>query len=124
MWLARIEGEGMAHLIDRPDWANDVTLWKGELQGQAYGADICVIFNYQQEAGGGPRLHRHPYPETFIIRSGVAIFTVAGETITAKAGQIVVVPAHTPHKFTNAGPAPLETIDIHASGEFVTEWLE
>jgi mannose-6-phosphate isomerase-like protein (cupin superfamily) len=74
--------------------------------------------------GGGPRLHRHPYPETFIIRSGMGMFTVGGESIQGTAGQIVVVPAHTPHKFTNAGPYPLETIDIHESGRFITEWLE
>lgn len=114
----------MAHVIDRGAWADDPVLWKGELQGEAYGADICVIFNYMPEPGGGPRLHQHPYPETFIIRSGAAIFTVAGETVRATAGQIVVVPPHTPHRFTNAGPNSLETIDIHASSTFVTEWLE
>src|SRR5262245_35272020 len=114
----------MTHVIDRTDWSDDAVLWKGELQGEAYGANVSIIFNYEHETGGGPRLHQHPYSETFIIRSGVAIFTVAGETIRATAGQIVVVPAHTPHKFTNAGPAPLETIDIHASSHFVTEWLE
>jgi mannose-6-phosphate isomerase-like protein (cupin superfamily) len=114
----------MAHVIDRTAWADDPALWKGEWQGGACGAGISVIFNYLPDAGGGPRLHRHPYPETFIVRSGVAVFTVAGETIRASAGQIVVVPAHTPHTFTNAGPGPLETVDIHANGEFITEWLE
>jgi mannose-6-phosphate isomerase-like protein (cupin superfamily) len=113
-----------AHLIDRVDWADDPTLWKGELQGGPYGANISIIFNDVREPGGGPRLHRHPYAETFIIRSGVGLFTVADETIRAIAGQVVIVPAHTPHKFTNAGPGPLETIDIHASGQFITEWLE
>jgi mannose-6-phosphate isomerase-like protein (cupin superfamily) len=114
----------MAHVIDRAEWADDPTLWLGELQGKTYAAGICIIFNYLPASGGGPRLHRHPYPETFIIRSGVAVFTVAGRTIRATAGQIVVVPADTPHTFTNAGPDPLETIDIHANGEFITEWLE
>jgi len=36
----------------------------------------------------------------------------------------VVVPPDTPHKFTNAGSVPLDTIDIHQSGRFITEWLE
>lgn len=112
------------HVIERAEWSEDPAGWKGEIQGELRGSGISLIFNYQQEAGGGPRLHRHPYPETFIIRSGVATFTVAGESIQVKAGQIVVVPAHTPHKFTNAGPAPLESIDIHESGRFITEWLE
>jgi mannose-6-phosphate isomerase-like protein (cupin superfamily) len=114
----------MAHVIDRAAWADDPALWKGEIQGGAYDAGVSIIFNYLAGPGGGPRLHRHPYPETFIVRSGVAKFTVAGETIMATAGHIVVVPANTAHSFTNAGSAPLETIDIHASGRFETEWLE
>jgi hypothetical protein len=50
--------------------------------------------------GDGPRLYRHPYPETFIIRSGEALFTVGDDVISAAGGQIVVVPLNTPHKFT------------------------
>jgi mannose-6-phosphate isomerase-like protein (cupin superfamily) len=37
---------------------------------------------------------------------------------------ILVAPANVPHKFENLGPDPLITIDIHESGEFITEWLE
>ena len=114
----------MTHVINREDWADDLEYWRGELQGGAHGANISMIFSRLAEAGGGPRLHRHPYPETFIIRSGEALFTVGGEEIRADAGQIVIVPSNTPHKFTNAGSTPLETIDIHESGKFITEWLE
>ena len=46
------------------------------------------------------------------------------ESIEAGEGQILVVPPDTPHKFSNLGPGSLETIDIHESGDFVTEWLE
>jgi mannose-6-phosphate isomerase-like protein (cupin superfamily) len=114
----------MAHVIDREEWATAPEGWNGELQGGAYGADICVIFNLLETPGGGPRLHKHPYPETFIIRTGTGLFTVGDKEITATEGQILVVPADTPHKFTNLGPGPLETIDIHESGKFITHWLE
>ena len=114
----------MAAVIERRDWSDDPARWHGEWEGGAHGANICVIFNRQEKPGGGPRLHQHPYPETFIIREGTGLFTVGDETITAVAGQILVVPANTPHKFTNPGPGPLESIDIHESGSFVTEWLE
>jgi mannose-6-phosphate isomerase-like protein (cupin superfamily) len=114
----------MAHIINREDWAVDPRLWSGEIQCGPYGAGLCIIFNHMEKPGGGPRLHRHPYPETFVIRSGEALFTVGDEQIKAVAGQIVIVPANTPHKFTNPGPGALETIDIHESGKFVTEWLE
>jgi quercetin dioxygenase-like cupin family protein len=39
------------------------------------------------------------------------------------AGQVLVVPADTPHKFAT-GPDGYEGIHIHANYRFVTEWLE
>ncbi|MER8412146.1 cupin domain-containing protein [Mesorhizobium sp. M0870] len=71
-----------------------------------------------------PRLHTHPYAEIFIIRQGTGLFTVGDQEIEASAGQILIVPPNTPHKFTNLGPGPLETTDIHENGSFITEWLE
>jgi len=114
----------MAHVIEREDWAEHLDRWQGELQCGAYGADICIIFNFLPEPGGGPRLHRHPYAETFIVRSGIGLFTVGDQQITATAGQILITPPDTPHKFTNIGPGPLETTDIQPNGKFITEWLE
>jgi len=114
----------MAHVIDRDTWAVRSDRWKGELQCGAYGSNSCLIFNYLPDVGGGPRLHTHPYAEIFIIRQGTGLFTVGDEEIEASVGQILIVPPNTPHKFTNLGPGPLETTDIHESGSFVTEWLE
>ena len=98
--------------------------WSGEFEGGAYGAGLSVIFFATDEIGFGPKLHRHPYPETFIVRLGRARFTVGDRTIDAEAGEIVVAPANVPHKFENLGPGRLETTDLHAAGAFSTEWLE
>jgi mannose-6-phosphate isomerase-like protein (cupin superfamily) len=114
----------MTHIIDRDQWADAPDAWKGELQCGPFGANLCLIFNILESPGGGPRLHRHPYPEIFIIRRGSGLFTVGDREVIGKAGQILIVPADTPHKFTNLGPGPLETIDIHEKGAFQTEWLE
>ncbi len=38
-------------------------------------------------------LHRHPYEEVFVVQEGTATFTAGDETIEAKGGQVVVVPA-------------------------------
>jgi mannose-6-phosphate isomerase-like protein (cupin superfamily) len=114
----------MAKIIEQHEWAERPGRWHGEWQGGASGAGISVIFVSLDEPGGGPRLHRHPYPESFIVRKGSALFTVGAEQILANAGQMIVVPANMPHKFTNAGPGPLETTDIHENGTFVTEWRE
>jgi mannose-6-phosphate isomerase-like protein (cupin superfamily) len=73
--------------------------------------------------GGGPKLHRHPYEEVFMVQEGNATFTAGEETIEVS-GRQVVVPAGVPHKFVNSGTGRLRQLDIHASDRFVTEWLE
>lgn len=105
-------------------WRERGEAFSGEWQGDSRGAGISIICNRIEAPGGGPRLHRHPYPETFLVRLGTGLFIVGDETIQAGEGSILVVAAMTPHKFSNFGPGPLETIDIHESGRFVTEWLE
>ena len=117
----------LGKVIDKASWADTSAgsgNWRWEFEGGAHGADISVIFVRTEKLGDGPRLHKHPYPETFIIRNGRARFTVGDETIEAVAGQIVVCPANVPHKFENLGPELLEQIDIHEAGAFKTVWLE
>lgn len=106
------------------DWLLDSERFHGEWQGAHHGAGISIICNRIDGPGGGPRLHKHPYREIFIVRSGTGIFTIGTAMIEAGPGQILVAPPGTPHKFENKGPEPLETIDIHESSRFVTEWLE
>ena len=74
--------------------------------------------------GHGPRLHRHAYEEVFIVQEGTVTFIAGDESREAHAGEIVVVPPNTPHRFVNSGDGPLRQIDIHVSSRFVTEWLE
>ncbi len=93
-----------------------------EFQGDNYGAGISFLL-VDNEPGEGPRLHRHPYPETWAVRSGRALITAGDEEIEAGPGDIVVVESQTPHAFRNLGPRRLEIVCIHASGRMVTEWL-
>ncbi len=74
--------------------------------------------------GESVRLHKHPYMEIFVIQDGNATFTVGSATIQAKAGQIILVPEETPHKFVNTGNGQLRQVDIHVSPTFITDWLE
>lgn len=106
------------------EWLVDLEHFHGEWQGRHLGAGLCIIANRIDAAGGGPPLHRHPYAETIIVRSGTGCFTFGDRQIELGAGHILVIPPGTPHKFSNVGPRPLETIDIHENGEFITEWLE
>jgi mannose-6-phosphate isomerase-like protein (cupin superfamily) len=110
-------------VIDRPDGRTDGDDWTENYEELPGRANISIILESTTQAGVGPRLHRHPYAETFIIRRGSATFTVGTEQLEAHAGQILVVPANTPHKFAT-GPDGYEAVHIHANARFVTEWLE
>lgn len=94
-----------------------------EYEGRDYGAGTSLILVNTSKDGDGPALHRHPYSETFIIVAGQALFTVGDRTLTGSAGQIVIVPPNTPHKFAKTGDQPLQMVDVHASDHFITEWL-
>jgi len=74
--------------------------------------------------GGVIRMHKHPYKEIFIIQEGASTFIIGSTTLEAHAGQVIIVPADTPHKFMNASHSRLRQIDIHVSKQFITNWLE
>ncbi len=92
-------------------------------EGAAYGAQISFFLNHTPP-GHGTALHTHPYEETFVIQEGTVTFQVGGQTITARPGDIVIVPTHTPHKFTNSGRTTLHKISIHPVPTMITDWLE
>ncbi len=69
-------------------------------EGREHGSSVSFFIG-TFDVGTGPRLHTHPYDETFIVEAGSATFTVADETFDLGAGQIAVVPANTPHRFVS-----------------------
>lgn len=81
------------------------------------------FFLLHTKPGEGPELHRHPYAETFIVQEGEAEFTVGEATFRARAGEIVVAPAETPHAFVNSGSGVLRSVNIHPVAEMQTAWL-
>jgi len=56
--------------------------------------------------GGGPPPHRHDFEEMFTVLDGEVLVTFRGETLTARAGETINVPANAPHAFTNAADTP------------------
>ena len=92
-------------------------------EGRDHGASVS-FFITRHPPGRRVPLHRHPYEETFIVQEGNATFTVDGETIDARAGQIVIVPAGAAHGFASAGPDVLRQVSIHPSDHVIQEWLE
>jgi mannose-6-phosphate isomerase-like protein (cupin superfamily) len=94
-----------------------------EFEGRAYGAGLTLIL-VNVEKGHGPNLHRHPYEEIFVVHAGTGRFFVDESEVDAKAGDIVVAPAATAHRFVNSGSDRLQLTAIHHNANFVTEWLE
>jgi quercetin dioxygenase-like cupin family protein len=102
---------------------NASSLPTGNLKGEDHGATISVILDHS-EPGHGPRLHKHPYDETWVVNDGNLTFQAGEEQFQAGPGDIVIVPPNTPHKFTNNGHGQCNLVCIHASPTFETEWLE
>jgi mannose-6-phosphate isomerase-like protein (cupin superfamily) len=92
-------------------------------EGEPYGSAVS-FFLVNNEPGAGPDLHRHPYSETWIVRSGKARITADGEELEAGPGDIIVVTAETPHKFKNIGTERLDIVCIHSSPRIIQEDLE
>ena len=97
--------------------------WSSDFEGYLYGGAPVSIILVDVPPGGGPRLHRHPYPEIFVVHEGAAAFTVGDAAYDVAAGQIVIAPADIPHTFVNSGTGPLRQTDIHCNDRFITEWL-
>jgi len=109
-------------VLNKEDLQRDGTNY--EFQGYLYGDTDVTFIWIDLPPGGGPRLHKHPYSEVFIIQEGRVTFTVGTDTLEAAGGQVVIVPPETPHKFVNSGDGQLKQIDIHLSKQFITVWLE
>ena len=90
--------------------------------GHEHGAQVSVFLS-RNDPGTGPRLHRHPYEETFIVEDGEVLFTFGEEMIEATAGDVVVVPAGMPHKFESRSHRHRQ-ISIHPVARMEQEWLE
>jgi len=95
-----------------------------ELVGAEHGdVPFCVILVHSRP-GVGPKVHRHPYPEVFIVEAGRATFRIGDETVDVDAGEVVIVPAGVAHGFVNSGDGELRLTAIHGAPRFTTEWLE
>jgi mannose-6-phosphate isomerase-like protein (cupin superfamily) len=102
---------------------NEQALEDRNLRGEDHGASISIILDHS-EPGHGPRLHRHPYDETWVVHHGTLVFQLGDELLEVGSGDIVIAPPNVPHKFTNQGPGRSDMVCIHASPKMITEWLE
>lgn len=71
------------------------------------------------ERGDGTPLHLHPYPELFLVERNTALFTAGDEELEVSAGNFVLVPANTPHRYVGASDEPVRVVSVHPSGTIV-----
>src|SRR3712207_3236846 len=85
------------------------------------GRDDAPVSFYVTEfaRGEGTPLHLHPYPEVFLVERNTALFTAGDEELTVTAGNFVVVPANTPHRYVGASDDPVRVLSVQPSGEVV-----
>ena len=98
--------------VARPD--KDQSLPHIGLVGDTYtilvtGEDTAgkyTLIDMHVPPGGGPPPHRHDFEEMFTVLDGEVQVTFRGETLVARAGETINVPANAPHAFTNSGQTP------------------
>lgn len=113
----------MALHFTRSDWERGKEGWNGGWNGEMAGTAVSFIFSETDEPGLGPRLHSHAYDEVQIVRRGRAWFWVGEEEIEAREGDILMIPAGTPHKIRSVGKHS-DVISVHLTSKMAAEWLE
>jgi quercetin dioxygenase-like cupin family protein len=91
------------------------------LRGEDYGL-VTSIYQSQIVPGSGPRRHRHPHAEIFVLKDGRARYEVEGASIDAVAGDIVIVPPNAWHRFENTGDTMLRQTAIHENARPAVEF--
>ena len=94
-----------------------------DVEGREHGVELSVIVE-DMPAGRGPRLHKHPYGETWVVYSGSAEFSDGTKTEAIGTGDVIFVGPDSPHKFRSIGDEPLKMVCVHGAGRFSTHWLE
>ena len=64
--------------------------------------------------GAGPPPHTHDWDEAYFVLEGTVQFNLAGERLTASAGDFVYTPCGLAHGFCGAGPQPAKVLIFDA----------
>lgn len=112
----------MAHVVRTGQWG-PASKRGVDLVGSDNRSSVTLLLEDMPE-GQGPRLHRHPYGEVWVVFAGRGRFTAGGDEFEVTAGDTVYVEAGLPHKFVSLGEGTLRMVCIHEAPDFETEWLE
>lgn len=88
-----------------------------QLTAEQTGGALSVLTITDPPDTGAPLHVHHHDDETFILLEGSAVFEVGGETIEARAGDVVFGPRGVPHRYTT-GPDGLKVVFVMTPGGF------
>jgi quercetin dioxygenase-like cupin family protein len=91
------------------------------LQGSGYGLATSVMYS-RVAPGSGPRRHRHPHTEIFVLHAGRGRYEVEGSHVDAQAGDMVVIPPDAWHSFQNTGTDFLSHTAIHENARAISDF--
>jgi quercetin dioxygenase-like cupin family protein len=111
----------MFHILHRGEQQRGA-IAAAEFEGAPYDAGVS-FFVGDLEPGQGPGMHKHPYSETCVVHCGQVEATIDGQLVVAGPGDIIVIKAETPHRFTAIGEQRLLAVCIHASDHFIIDWV-
>lgn len=94
-----------------------------KFEGEAFDTGIS-FFAVISEPGKSVGLHVHPYTETWIVQEGRVRFFAGSEILEATVGDIMVVPAGTPHGFVVLGDVDLKMMCIHDAPKITQTFLD
>ena len=92
--------------------------------GRDHGGVPVSFFIQNSPHGHGPKPHRHPYAEVFVLHEGSGSFLAGDETIEASGGSVIVVPPGEVHGFTASAGGTLRMTCLHLNERMITEWME
>ncbi|NKC31288.1 cupin domain-containing protein [Falsiroseomonas selenitidurans] len=98
-WLPAIPGERIA-----------IRLHAAQVQGR------FSVMESLAEPGCATPLHLHAEEETFYVIEGTPTFRLGDKVFTTAPGDLVLIPAGTPHAWINAGEVPSRMIATFAPG--------
>jgi quercetin dioxygenase-like cupin family protein len=93
-------------------------------EGASYGLSQLTVVVGESHPGQSVQSHQHDFDELVIIHAGEGTYTVGTQTVVAGAGEIVVIPARTPHHWINHTDKPLVHTGVFPTPVFAMEQVE
>ena len=109
-------------IVERIDFEASTPLPGSELRLVARPGMGVALLEQRCEPGVEVPLHVHPYGEILEVVAGEARITLGEETVTAGAGQMVLIPSGTRHGFASVGAAPLVVRGAIGGDELISDF--